>query len=128
LQIKKDILSFGVTKKLIVFLKQPEKKNLNFGESPMMLTEREMTEEFPERQFFGQLVNQDEDLYTLNAAKKKKKNEDEDDDIDDEEKDDFYEEEEEENPFDVEPSEDDLIEDFPDEDDDLFEDDEDTFH
>jgi hypothetical protein len=28
----------------------------------------------------------------------------------------------------VEPSEDDLIEDFPDEDDDLFDDDEDTFH
>jgi hypothetical protein len=111
-----------------VFSKQPEKKNLNLGEGPMMLTEKELTEKFPERQFFGQLVNQDEDLYTLNAAKKKKKNEDDDDDIDDEEKDDFYEEEEEENPFDVEPSEDDLIEDFPDEDDDLFDDDEDTFH
>lgn len=96
----------------------------------MVLTERELTEECPEKQFVGQLVSQYEDPYTLNAAKKKKKDEDDEDDIDDEEKDDFYEEgEEEENPFDVEPSEDDLINDeFPDDEDDLFDEEEDTFH
>ena len=90
----------------------------------MVPVERELTEEYPEKQFVGQLVNQYEDPYTLNAAKKKKKDED---DLD-EEDDDYYEEEEEETPFDVEPSEDDLIEDeFPDDEDDLFDEEEDNF-
>ena len=39
----------------------------------MMLEERELTEEYFEKQIVGQLISLDEDPYTLNAAKKKKK-------------------------------------------------------
>ena len=93
----------------------------------MVLTEKEITKESPERLFASQFISLDQDAYIQNASKKKKKKQDDEDDFD-EEKDDFYEEEEEDNPFDVEPSEDDLIEDdFPDEDDDLFDDEEDPY-
>ena len=96
----------------------------------MELNEEGLTETSFDAQFIGQRLNLDEDTYSLFAAKRKKKDED-DDDIDDEEDDALFEEEEEEdeNPFDIEPTEEDIIEDeFPDEDD-LFdeEEDEDSF-
>jgi hypothetical protein len=94
----------------------------------MELNEKEELETIFGEERRAQLINHDNDPYSINAAKRKKK--DEDDDFDDDE-DDFYEEEEEEdeNPFDVEPSEDDIVEDeFPDDEDDLFEEeDEDSF-
>jgi hypothetical protein len=93
----------------------------------MEINEREFVESYLKDQPCRRRIKWDEDRYSINAAKKKKKN---DDDFDDEEKDDFFEEEEEdENPFDIEPSEEDLVEDeFPDDEDDLFDDDdEDTY-
>lgn len=65
----------------------------------------------------------------ISAAKKKKQKDEDDDDYGEEEKDEFYEEEEEEeNPFDIEPSEDDIVEDdFPDDEDDLFDEDDETY-
>jgi hypothetical protein len=96
--------------------------------SPMEVNENELNNDAVDFNEISRQLNFEEDQYALNVAKKKKK--DEDDDFDDDE-DDFYEEEEEEdeNPFDVEPSEDDIVEDeFPDDEDDLFEeDDEDSF-
>lgn len=90
-------------------------------------SKKELLEAPLENETISWLINPHEDQHSLNAAKKKKKKQDDEDDFD-EENDDFYDEEEEDNPFDVEPSEDDLIEDdFPDEDDDLFEDDEDPY-
>ena len=94
----------------------------------MELNEKELLETVSDNQFINMQPNLDEEPYSLFAAKRKKKDE-EDDDIDDKE-DDFYEEEEEEeeNPFEVEPSEEYLIEDeIPDDEDDLFEEDEDSF-
>jgi len=92
----------------------------------MEINEREFVESSLKDQPFRRRIKWDEDHYSINAAKKKKKD---DDDFDDEEKDDFFEEGD-ENPFDIEPTEDDLVEDeFPDDEDDLFdEDDEDTYH
>ncbi len=77
----------------------------------MELNEKELLETLSDNQFINMQLNQDEDQHSLFAAKRKKKDE-EDDDVEDEE-DDFYEEEEEEeeNPFEIEPSEEDLIED-----------------
>ena len=95
----------------------------------MELNEEGLTETSFDAQFIGQWLNLDEDTYSLFAAKRKKKDED-DDDIDDEDDDSLFEEEEEdENPFDIEPTEEDIIEDeFPDDEDDLFEEeDEDSF-
>jgi len=96
----------------------------------MELNEKGLTETSFGAQFIGQWLNLDEDTYSLFAAKRKKKDED-DDDIDEEDGDGLFEEEEEEdeNPFDIEPTEEDIIEDeFPDDEDDLFEeDDEDSF-
>jgi hypothetical protein len=80
--------------------------------------------------FIGQQRNTDEARYSLNAAKKKKKDEDDDDDFEEEEDDDYYngDEEEDDNPFDIEPTEKDLVdEELPEEDDDLFDEDEDTY-
>lgn len=96
--------------------------------SSMELNEKDIHENSLVSEFVRQF-RQEDDPHSLNAAKRRRKDED-DDDYDDEEEDNYYEEEEEEdNPFDVEPSEDDILEDeFPDEDDDLFEDeDEDSF-
>jgi hypothetical protein len=103
------------------------KDKLNFGRKSMDLLDKELAAIHIYNKFIDQHLSLDENAYSIHAAKRKKKDKNEDD-FDEEEKDDFYEEEEEENPFDVEPSEDDLIEDdFPDEDDDLFEEDEDSF-
>ena len=94
---------------------------------PMNADENELIEKSIDFNKISKQYSLEDDQYTLNAAKKKKKDEDDEDDFDEEE-DDYYEkEEEEENPFDVEPSEDDLTEDFPDDDEDLFDDDEDSF-
>ena len=95
----------------------------------MVIKENEITETLIDNKHYGQYLNLNDDPHSLNAAKRKKKDEDEDDDYDDEEKDDYYEEEEEdENPFDIEPSEGDLVDDeFPDDDDDLFDDEDDTY-
>ena len=107
-------------------MNQLEEQIFMWEKNSTELTEKELFESPADKDFYGRLLNLDEDPHTINAAKRKKKDEDEDDDVGEEE-DDFYEEEEEEdNPFDAEPSEDDLIEDdFPDEDDDLFDDEED---
>ena len=95
----------------------------------MELNEKELIENSFDNQFINLQPGMDEDQYSLYAAKRKKKDED-DDDIDDEDDDSLFEEEEEdENPFDIEPTEEDIIEDeFPDDEDDLFEEeDEDSF-
>jgi len=96
--------------------------------SPMKINENEAKGNPADFNMISRQLKLECDQYTLNAAKKKKKGEDDEDDFDEEE-DDYYEkEEEEENPFDVEPSEDDLIDDeFPDDEDDLFDDEEDNF-
>ena len=95
--------------------------------SPMEIKENEFAISSEDFNGISRWLSLDEDRYTLNAAKKKKKDEDDEDDFDEE--DDYYEEEEEdENPFDVEPSEDDLVDDdFPDEEDDMFDDEDDTY-
>jgi hypothetical protein len=112
------------------FYKQHERTNINLGESSMELLDKELIEEHFDEQFISQQPSLKEETYSINAAKRKKKDED-DDDIDDEEDDGLFEEEEEEdeNPFDVEPTEEDIIKDeFPDDEDDLFEEeDEDSF-
>ncbi len=91
---------------------------------------KELIEPKTEKQFSAGQSIPDEDTYALFAAKKKKDEDEEDDDSDEEGKDGFYEEEEEEgneNPFDIEPTDKDIVEnDFPDDEDDLFEDDEGT--
>jgi len=92
----------------------------------METNEREFIKPFLNEQLFGHQIKLDKDYISINVAKKKKKD---DDDFDDEEKDDFFEEEEEdENPFDIEPTEDDLVEDeFPDDEDDLFDDEDENY-
>jgi len=91
----------------------------------MELNEKELIETSFDNQFINRQLSLDKDVYLINAAKRKKKDEDEDD-LDEEDDDDLVEEEE--NPFDIEPTEEDIIEDeFPDDDDDLFEEDEDSF-
>ena len=71
-----------------------------------------------------------EDIYIIEAAKRNRKNDDDDEDIVDD--DDYYnhDDEDKDNPFDKEPSEDDLLdEDFPlDDEDDLFDDEDDTYN
>lgn len=107
------------------FYKQHERTNINLGESSMELLDKELIEAHFENQFISLQPSLDEDTYSINAAKRKKKDEDEDD-VEDEE-DDLFEEEEEENPFEAEPTEEDIIEDdFPVDEDDLFEEDEDS--
>lgn len=92
----------------------------------MGTNEREIIEPHLNERPFRQQFKLDKDYSSINTAKKKKKD---DDDFDDEEKDDFLEEEEEdENPFDIEPTEDDLVEDeFPDDEDDLFDDEDENY-
>jgi len=91
----------------------------------LKLLEIELAEAISKDKQLDKWLDPEEDIYPRNVAKKKKK--DENDDFEDEENEDYYEEEEEdENPFDIEPTEDDLVEDdFPDEDDDMFDEDED---
>jgi hypothetical protein len=92
----------------------------------MDLLDKELIEKHLDNKLINQQLSLDEDVNSINTAKKKKKD---DDDFDDEEKDDFFEEEEEdENPFDIEPTEDDLVEDeFPDDEDDLFDDEDENY-
>ena len=68
-----------------------------------------------------------EDIHNIEAAKKRKSKNDDDDDVGD---DDYYNnDDEEDNPFDKEPDEGDLLDDFPmDDDDDLFDDEDDTYN
>jgi len=92
----------------------------------MDLLDKELIEKHLDNKLINQQLSLDEDVNSINTAKKKKKD---DDDFDDEEKDDFFEEEEEdENPFDIEPTEDDLVEDeFPDDEGDLFDDEDENY-
>ena len=80
----------------------------------MEINEKGLSEPFLIEQPLRRQIKWDEVYYSLNASKKKKK--DDDDDDFDNDKDDYYEEEEDDdNPFDIEPSEDDLVDDeFPD--------------
>jgi hypothetical protein len=137
-RLKRKFYLLGVTKISFVYgknntniksyiYKQHERRKLNLGESSMELLVKGLIEEHLDKKIINQQLSLNEEIYSINAAKRKKKEEDEDD-IEDEEDDLFdEEEEEEENPFEAEPTEEDIIEDdFPVDEDDLFEEDEDS--